>query len=94
MIDVTWSEERTGTFAVWIQVESLDRPGLLRDVTTVLSELGANIEASSSATDRDRVAVLRYEIELSDPGQLQLILRELRDMEGVYDAFRIALPDE
>ena len=94
MIDVSWSQERTGTFAVWIQVESLDRPGLLRDVTTVLSELNANIQASSSATDRDRVAVLRYEIELSDPGQLQRILRELRDMEGIYDAFRIALPDE
>lgn len=93
MIDVTWSEDRTGTFAVWIQVESLDRPGLLRDVTTVLSELDANIHASSSATDKDRVAVLRYEVELSDPGQLERILGELRGMEGVLDAYRLVSTD-
>jgi GTP pyrophosphokinase len=93
MIDVTWSEERTGTFAVWIQVESLDRPGLLRDVTTVLSELDANIHASSSATDKDRVAILRYEVELSDPGQLERILGELRGMEGVLDAYRLVSTD-
>jgi GTP pyrophosphokinase len=93
MIDVTWSEDRTGTFAVWIQVESLDRPGLLRDVTTVLSELDANIHASSSATDKDRVAVLRYEVELSDAGQLERILGELRGMEGVLDAYRLVSTD-
>lgn len=93
MIDVAWSKDRTGTFAVWIQVESLDRPGLLRDVTTVLSELDANIQASSSATDQDRVAVLRYEVELSDPGQLERILSELRGMEGVLDAYRLVSTD-
>ncbi len=93
MIDVAWSQDRAGTYAVWIQVESLDRPGLLRDVTTVLSELDANIHASSSATDRDRVAVLRYEVELSDPGQLDRILSELRGMEGILDAFRLVATD-
>ncbi len=74
-------------------MESLDRPGLLRDVTTVLSELDANIHASSSATDKDRVAVLRYEVELSDPGQLERILGELRGMEGVLDAYRLVSTD-
>jgi GTP pyrophosphokinase len=58
MVDVAWSAEQTGTFFVWIQVEALDRPGLLRDVTAALSDVGANIHASSSVTGRDRIALL------------------------------------
>ncbi|MGH8937699.1 MAG: RelA/SpoT family protein [Acidimicrobiia bacterium] len=89
MVEVSWAPERVGSFVVWLQVEALDRPGLLRDVTSVLSDLGGNIHASSSAAGRDRVAILRYEVELSDPGQLQRALNELRRVDGVYDAYRL-----
>ncbi len=89
MIDVSWSPARSASFAVWVQVEALDRPGLLRDVTSVLSGLGANILASSSVVGTDRTATLRYELELSDPSQLERAIADLRDLEGVYDASRI-----
>ncbi len=89
MIDVAWSQSRGASFAVWIQVEALDRPGLLRDVTSVLSDLGANILASTSVVSADRTATLRYEVELSDPSQLEQAISELRDLEGIYDAARI-----
>jgi GTP diphosphokinase / guanosine-3',5'-bis(diphosphate) 3'-diphosphatase len=89
MIEVGWAPEQTGTFFVWIQVEALDRPRLLRDVTTVLSDLGANIHASSSGTGTDRVAVLRYEVELSGPQVLERALREIKSVDGVFDAYRL-----
>jgi GTP pyrophosphokinase len=89
MIDVSWSPLQSGSFFVWIQVEALDRPKLLRDVTTVLSELGANIHASSSGTGRDRVAVLRYEVEFSDPRVLDRAINELRNVDDVFDAYRL-----
>ena len=89
MIDVSWSPDRSGSFAVWMQVEALDRSGLLRDVTSVITDAGGNIVASSSATGRDRVAVLRYEVEMSDPSLVSRIQTNLRSVDGVYDAFRI-----
>jgi len=89
MIEVSWAAEHAGSFFVWIQVESLDRPGLLMDVTTVLSDLGANIHASSSGTGRDRVAILRYEVEVSDPQLLERLLTEIRNVNGVFDAYRL-----
>jgi GTP pyrophosphokinase len=70
-------------------VEALDRTKLLRDVTAVISDLGGNITASSSVTGRDRVAVLRYEVELSDPSQLPRLLADLRGVDGVFAAFRL-----
>ena len=89
MIDVAWAPERVGSFAVWIQVECLDRSGLLRDVSAAITDVGGNIVASSSATGRDRVAVLRYEVELADPTQVGRMIAALRVVDGVYDAFRI-----
>lgn len=91
MVDVAWAAEQVGTFFVWIQVEALDRPRLLRDVTATLSDIGANIHASSSVTGRDRIALLRYEIELSDREALESVLTAIREVEAVYDAYRLVL---
>jgi len=89
LIEVAWAPEQTDSFFVWLQVEAIDRPKLLRDVTMVLADLGANIHASSSVTSRDRVALLRYEIEISDPNVLERALEEIRSIDGVYDAYRL-----
>jgi GTP pyrophosphokinase len=89
MIEVGWSAEEVGSFRSTVQVEALDRPRLLRDITTALADLGANIVSSSSATNRDRVAVLRFEIELSDVSTLDRAIAEMKRVEGVYDAYRL-----
>jgi GTP pyrophosphokinase len=89
LIEVSWAPEATGSFFVWIQIEALDRARLLRDVTEVLSDLSANIHTSSSVAGRDRIAFLRYELELSEPGQLERALAEVRGVDGVYDAYRL-----
>jgi GTP pyrophosphokinase len=89
-VEVSWPRDGTGAFVVWIQVEALDRARLLRDVTAVVSDTGANITASSTATNEDRVAVLKYEVELSDPSQLPRLLTDLRGVDGVFTAFRLA----
>lgn len=89
MVDVSWPADRVGIFTVWIQVEALDRTRLLRDVTAAISDLGGNITASSSVTGRDRVAVLRYEVELSDPGVLPRLLADLRGVDGAFAAYRL-----
>jgi GTP pyrophosphokinase len=89
MVEVSWPADRVGTFTIWIQVEALDRTRLLRDVTAAISDLGGNITASSSVTGRDRVAVLRYEVELSDPGALPRLLADLRGVDGVFAAYRL-----
>ncbi|HEX2154422.1 MAG TPA: bifunctional (p)ppGpp synthetase/guanosine-3',5'-bis(diphosphate) 3'-pyrophosphohydrolase [Acidimicrobiia bacterium] len=92
MVDVSWSGDRLTSFSVWIQVEALDRTLLLRDVTAVISDTGGNITASSTITGRDRVAVLRYEVELSDASQLPRMLADVRGVDGVYAVKRIPQP--
>ena len=89
-VEVSWPSDDSEAFVVWIQVEALDRTRLLRDVTAVVSDTGGNITASSTAVGDDRVAILKYEIELSDPSQLPRLLSDLRSVDGVFTAFRLA----
>lgn len=89
-VDVSWPTDISGAFVVWIQVEALDRARLLRDVTAVVSDTGGNITASSTNTNEDRVAILKYEVELSDPSQLPRLLTDIRGVDGVFTAFRLA----
>ncbi len=89
MIDVSWAPEHVGSYHVWVQVEALDRPRLFRDVTAELADMGANITASSSATGSDRVAVFRFEVELSDAQAVDRLIVGLRRVDGVFDAYRL-----
>jgi GTP diphosphokinase / guanosine-3',5'-bis(diphosphate) 3'-diphosphatase len=89
-VEVSWPTDSAGPFIVWIQVEALDRARLLRDVTAVVSDTGGNITASSTNTNEDRVAILKYEVELSDPSQLPRLLSDIRGVDGVFTAFRLA----
>jgi len=72
-----------------IQVEALDRGGLLTDISRVLSELHVNILQASLNIGRDRVAKSRFTVEMADPKHLGHVLRVVRAIEGVFDAHRV-----
>jgi guanosine-3',5'-bis(diphosphate) 3'-pyrophosphohydrolase len=88
LIEVEWDRERSGVFTAAIEVVALDRSRLLSDVTRVLSEHHLNILSAQTQTGADRVARLRFEFELADPGHLDSVLGALRQVESVYEAFR------
>ncbi|GIG66024.1 GTP pyrophosphokinase [Phytomonospora endophytica] len=89
LVDVSWRPSSDSTFLVAIQVEALDRHRLLADVTKVLSEEKVNILSATVTTTRDRVAVSRFTFEMADPKHLGHLLRVVRRVEGVYDAYRV-----
>ncbi|MGH2811156.1 MAG: RelA/SpoT family protein [Actinomycetota bacterium] len=88
LIEVSWDPTASGVFPVTILVEALDRPKLLRDVTTAISDLGVNI-SSATASASAGIANLRFTFEVADPTQLDKIIATVRKIEAVFDAFRI-----
>ncbi len=88
-VEVEWAPTAQSMFLVNIQVEALDRARLLSDITKVLSDMHVNILAASVNTGRDRVAKSRFTFEMADPKHLGHVLRAVRNVEGVFDAYRI-----
>jgi GTP pyrophosphokinase len=89
VIEVEWDHDETATFVVSVEVEALDRSRLLRDVAQVLSEHHVNILTSGSQTGSDRVARLRFDFELADPGHLDSILKAVQRVDSVFEAYRV-----
>jgi guanosine-3',5'-bis(diphosphate) 3'-pyrophosphohydrolase len=89
LVDVAWSVRPGSVFLVAIQVEALDRHRLLSDVTKVLADEKVNILSANVTTSRDRVAVSRFSFEMGDPKHLGHVLRAVRNVEGVYDVYRV-----
>ena len=89
MVSVHWAPSDASVFLVAIQVEALDRTRLLSDVTRVLSDQHVNILSASVQTTRDRVALSRFTFEMGDPKHLGDVLRAVRNIDGVYDVYRV-----
>ena len=89
LLEVEWAPTAGSVFLVAIQVEALDRNRLLADVTRVLSDAHVNILSAAVSTTRDRVAISRFTFEMGDPKHLGHLLRVVRGVEGVYDAYRV-----
>lgn len=89
MIDVEWAPTSKSLFLVQIQIEALDRSGLLSDVTRVLSENHVNILSASVSTSNERLALSRFVFEMGDTTHLDRLLNAVRRIDAVYDAYRV-----
>jgi GTP pyrophosphokinase len=90
MIDVEWAPTSSSVFLVQIQVEALDRSGLLSDITRVLSENHVNILSANVSTSSDRLAISRYVFEMGDTVHLDRLLNAVRRIDAVYDVYRVS----
>ncbi|KQX76515.1 GTP pyrophosphokinase [Aeromicrobium sp. Root472D3] len=89
LVDVRWAPTGKSTFLVAVQVEGLDRPRLLSDITRVISDQHVNILSASLSTGRDRVAKSKFTFEMADPKHLGHVLSAVRTVEGVFDVYRL-----
>ncbi|MFJ4160603.1 RelA/SpoT family protein [Microbacterium testaceum] len=89
LIDVEWAPTTKSVFLVQIQVEALDRSGLLSDVTRVLSEHHVNILSAAVSTTNDRLALSKFVFEMGDTVHLDRVLNAVRRIDAVYDVYRV-----
>ncbi|SDS65214.1 GTP pyrophosphokinase [Microterricola viridarii] len=90
MIEVAWAPTSKSLFLVQIQIEALDRAGLLSDVTRVLSEHHVNILSANVSTSSDRLALSRFVFEMGDTTHLDRVLNAVRRIDAVYDVYRVS----
>lgn len=89
-IEVKWDTLLPYKFSAEIQVEAIDRTKLLRDITNVISEYDLNIiNASTLKVDSRGSIKLRFLIEISNKYILKDVINNLKQIDSVYDAYRV-----
>jgi GTP diphosphokinase / guanosine-3',5'-bis(diphosphate) 3'-diphosphatase len=86
---VEWESGATSaSFRVQVAVEAWDRARLLEDVARTFAEHGANIVSYGGSVE-DGMARNWYTAELGDVKDLRSLLTGLRNLDGVFDAYRM-----
>jgi GTP diphosphokinase / guanosine-3',5'-bis(diphosphate) 3'-diphosphatase len=85
---VEWDGGASQSFRVQIAVVSWDRPRLLEDVARTFAEHGANIVEYGGHV-QDQMAKNWYVAEVGDIKALRGLLNALRNVDAVFDAFRV-----
>ena len=86
---VEWAAHGNSVYRVSIQVEGIDRKALLSDTIRVISEAGCNIVDAKVHTSDERFVVNRYTVELSDRFMMEHLLNQIRNVPGIYNAYRL-----
>ena len=87
IVAAEWGAACGATFPVEIEIEALDRTGLLRDISEVFTRERANVIATNTLT-RDMLARMRFTLEIANLDQLQRMLAMVRAVKGVLRAAR------
>lgn len=89
LVKVTWGKSGL-SFPVTIRVEAWDRVGLLRDVTSLVSDEKINIAAASLDDQSDEMLSVFLTLDISTIGQLGRLFYKLEGVPGVINVTRVS----
>jgi GTP pyrophosphokinase len=90
-IDVEWARNTADTFPVKMVVHTDDRPGLLAQITSMLSNENTNIRTLEARTEVDNAdgALIEMTVDVRDKKQLERLVAAMRRISGIRDVERL-----
>ncbi|NQT71859.1 MAG: bifunctional (p)ppGpp synthetase/guanosine-3',5'-bis(diphosphate) 3'-pyrophosphohydrolase [Chloroflexi bacterium] len=88
LIDVTWGSQQD-SYPVSVVLKVEDRVGLLKDVSTIISDSKINISSISTKSNRDNSTSIFLTVEIPNISQLSKLLSKLENLSGVISASRV-----
>jgi GTP pyrophosphokinase len=86
--EVSWEGDHETSFRVELQVDAYDRTRLLEDLSRTFAEAGINI-LEARCTVNPPMVKNRFIVEVGDTKSLKSCVARLRNIESVFDAFRV-----
>ena len=89
-IEVEWARAAEDAFPVRIVIHTDDRPGMLNQLTSVLSDENTNIRSLEAKGDLDQSGgVVEMTVDVRDKKQLEKLVAAMRRISGVRDVERL-----
>ncbi len=87
LIGVEWGRT-TQLFPVAVRIDALDRPGLLRDISTIAADEKVNMSSVRTQEHGDRTTTLSITLETTGVEQLSRLLAKMEGVRGVFTVNR------
>jgi guanosine-3',5'-bis(diphosphate) 3'-pyrophosphohydrolase len=88
VMHITWSPHKDQTYPVALRFETLDRPGVLADITTILGTAGVNIADVRVRRTPNLTAQIDMQVQIHSAQELRAITQKLASLEDVLAVSR------
>lgn len=88
-IPASWGTMEKSAYPVELEIYTIDRRGLLKDIVARLSDNKINILAANIETHHDKTATLELVVEVTNIEQLRSIMQKIRQMSDVLNVNRV-----
>ncbi len=88
-IDVEWNIDNRETYPVKIRIRSMDRLGLLADIASAISKIGANILSADTDTYEDKTVDIYFTVVVENAEQLKRVLTDVKRVKRVQEVVRL-----
>jgi GTP pyrophosphokinase len=89
ILEAQWANATSITHAVDIEIEAIDRAGLLQDVMGVCSEMKTQVSTVNARVKRDKNALISLTAQISDLDHLHTLLRKFSHLKDVREVYRV-----
>lgn len=89
LISVEWADHDNQTYEINLVIQAIDRTGLLKDITSILSDLKVNVLGVQSLSDKNtQIADMQITLEIEDLQQLQKVTDKIMQLKNVLKVYR------
>jgi GTP diphosphokinase / guanosine-3',5'-bis(diphosphate) 3'-diphosphatase len=89
LIDVEWEASADGTYQVGIEVEALDRVGLLKDILAAIAETKTNVVSVNARVRKDKVGIINLVVDIRNVTQLTAVMQRIGQVKEVHSVERV-----
>lgn len=90
LVNAEWAGAGSGhTYPVEIEIELIDRVGLLKDISAKIADIKTNIRAAKIRTLRDKSALINLVVDIADVQHLNKVLATVGKISDVIRAYRV-----
>ncbi len=87
-IPVHWATDTENTFQSTLYVTATDRPNLLLDIISAISELKTHVLNVNARTSKNNLAIVEITLEIFDTEQLERTAKKIKEIDNVLSVVR------
>ena len=83
LVDVEWQSSAEATANARLFVETIDKPGILANLSALISSVDININHLEATSTQDKKGHITFIVEVRDIRQFNTMIQKISQMEGV-----------
>lgn len=89
LVEVSWSLSTKGKFEAEIQIRSVDRKGIINDITHIVTMDKVSLNGINARKGKESIVSVNLLVEVNDIEELNTLMKKIKSIPGVEEVYRV-----